>query len=166
MAGLTWEQVVDYYKRFGAGGSGRAIGPTEMAGARAWVGANPMDLQAALLKEPKPAAATTDPLARALQIGPTAYSPAIRKNLGLDVQQGGKFPVSGMTKTAPAFTGYKPVAAKPDPLVPLLATYKPPVQPKVQPKTPITPQAPVTPQTDPNALLQRIFTAQMGRNAR
>lgn len=59
MAGLTWEQVQQYYKTYGAGGTGRNIGPADQA--ELWVGYDPAVLQAALLKEPKPPAKTTTP---------------------------------------------------------------------------------------------------------
>lgn len=125
MAGLTWDQVVDYFKRFGAGGTGRAIGPNETLGAQYWIGRNPTELQSALLKEPKPAGGTgkapIDVNAQLMK-GPTHYPTYVRKNLGMDIQMGGKQPTSGMTQSAPmpAVTGYQPVAAKPDPVIPLI----------------------------------------------
>jgi len=57
---------------------------------------------------------------RALEVGPTGYNEAMRENIGADIQMGGARPVSGMTRTAPSFTGYQPVAATPDPLKEIL----------------------------------------------
>lgn len=59
---------------------------------------------------------------RALEMGPTGYNEAMRVNMGLDKQQGGARPQSGMTGGVPSFTGYTPVAATPDPLKPMLGT--------------------------------------------
>ncbi|MBT1154382.1 hypothetical protein J1C56_02125 [Aminobacter anthyllidis] len=59
---------------------------------------------------------------RALEMGPTGYNEAMRINLGLDKQQGGARPQSGMTGGVPSFTGYTPVATTPDPLKPMLGT--------------------------------------------
>lgn len=66
--------------------------------------------------------------------GPTAYTDAMRANLGLNVQQGGVQPTSGMAGVgAQAGTPnwYNPVAATPDPLMQLLAMFQTPAVPTV-----------------------------------
>ena len=81
--------------------------------------------------------------------GPTAYTDAMRANLGLNTQQGGVQPTSGMAGVgAQAGTPnwYNPVAATPDPLMQLLAMFQQPAAPPT-PTTPTTPK-PTNPVVD------------------
>lgn len=63
---------------------------------------------------------TIQDMIRALEIGPTGYSEAMRVNLGIDAPTGGPKPQSGMAGQVPSFTGYDPVAATPDPVRPAM----------------------------------------------
>lgn len=103
---------------------------------------------------------------RATDLGPTGYTDAMRANMGLNTQQGGAKPVSGMTRSVPSFTGYVPVAAKPDPLIPILAKAALP-KPVAKPvaKTPVVPIT-TAPSTNPNAALASKYVWTGGRNAR
>lgn len=83
---------------------------------------------------PKPQVSpTVQAMLNALTHGPTGYTGDVKQNLGMDVRnhgyQGGRRPQSGMTQTGQGPFGYRPVAAKADPLEPLLSQ---------QPKGPAT----------------------------
>jgi hypothetical protein len=78
--------------------------------------------------------------------GPMGYSNAMRQNLGINTQQGGLLPTSGMASLgANAGTPYwyQPKAPTADPVQQLLGVTSLPEAP-VTPTTPVTP-APVTP---------------------
>jgi hypothetical protein len=121
---------------------------------------------------------TTDsgisPQLLSLLSGPTAYSPMIRDNLGLDVQWGGKRPTSGMAASAPKISGYgplkvqqyKPRAAKADPIVPIIPR-APPVTAPTTPTTtsPTTPAPTTSTRGDPNNVIMALAEA-MRRNRR
>lgn len=88
-------------------------------------------------KTEKPAVQT--PVTWAAQQGPTGYTDAMRANLGLDVQQGGQSPTSGMAAVSPnAGTPYwyDPVAAQANPLQALLGVTPMPTTPAPTPTTP------------------------------
>jgi hypothetical protein len=165
MAGLDWNQIVEFYKRFG----GRNVSPSETPHAQYWLGKNPADLQAALQKAAPPPNPAQSLEALIVDKGPTAYDANIRKNLGLDLQTGGARPTSGMAQIGnPGTIGnYTPRAATPDPLMALLAQYKPPPAPTspVPPGPPGPPKPPVVlPQPQVVAPQPRAWVP--GRNAR
>lgn len=106
------------------------------------------DVQNGAASNPTSGDAFSKLLQHILTNGPMGYSNAMRQNLGMNTQQGGSMPTSGMANVgASAGTPYwyQPVEAKADPLQQLLGTISLPAEPA--PTTPTTPTRPTTPTT-------------------